>query len=67
MTEATQNTTEQTTEAAKPKLTRLEKLTKQYADLYAKKGTLVLRVSMPKGPQAVESVKAIARKALARL
>lgn len=36
MTEATQNNVEQTVEAAKPKLTRLEKLTKQYADLYAK-------------------------------
>lgn len=38
-----------------------------YADLYAKKGKLVLRITMPKGPQAVESVKAMARKALARL
>jgi hypothetical protein len=38
-----------------------------WADLYAKKGTLVLRVTMPKGPQSVEAVKAIARKALARM
>ena len=38
-----------------------------FADLYAKKGNLILRVSMPKGPQAVEAVKAIARKALPRL
>ena len=38
-----------------------------WADLYAKKGGLVLRVTMPKGAQSIESVKAIARKALARL
>lgn len=38
-----------------------------FADLYVKKGSLILRVSMPKGPQAVEAVKAIARKALPRL
>ena len=37
------------------------------ADLYAKKGSLILRVTMPKGPEAVEAVKAIARKALPRL
>ncbi len=37
------------------------------ADLYAKKDKLVLRVSMPKGPGSVETVKAIARKAMARL
>jgi hypothetical protein len=37
------------------------------ADLYAKKGTLILRVTMPKGPRAVEELKAIAKKALARL
>jgi len=36
-------------------------------DLYAKKGDLVLSVSMPKGPTAVDMVKAIARKALPRL
>lgn len=36
------------------------------ADLYAKKGGLTLRVSMPKGPQAVDTAKAIARKALSR-
>lgn len=37
------------------------------AELYAKKGTLALRVSMPKGPAAVEALKAVARKALTRL
>lgn len=37
------------------------------ADLYAKKGSLVLRVSAPKGPMAVDMIKAIAKKALARL
>lgn len=38
-----------------------------WADLYVKKGSLVLRVTMPKGPQSIENVKAIARKALVRL
>ena len=38
-----------------------------WADLYAKKGGLILRVTMPKGAQSMEAVKAIARKALARL
>ena len=38
-----------------------------FAELYAKKGALVLRVSVPKGPQAIEVVKAVARKALPRL
>lgn len=38
-----------------------------WADLYAKKGGFVLRVTMPKGPQSIEAVKAIAKKALARL
>ena len=37
------------------------------ADLYAKKGALILRVSMPKGPTAVDMTKAIARLALPRL
>lgn len=37
------------------------------ADLYAKKGALILRVSVPKGPVAVDMLKAIARKALSRL
>jgi hypothetical protein len=36
-------------------------------DLYAKKGNLILRISMPKGPSAVEMAKAIAKKALPRL
>ena len=37
------------------------------ADLYAKKGGLILRVSTPNGPGAVDMVKAIARLALPRL
>jgi hypothetical protein len=37
------------------------------ADVYAMKGKLILRVTMPKGPQAVEMDKAIAKKALARM
>ena len=40
---------------------------RDFADLYAKKGALILRVSLPTGPQSVEAVKAIARKALPRL
>jgi len=36
-------------------------------DLYAKKGSLILRVTIPKGPTAVDTVKAIAKKALGRL
>ena len=38
-----------------------------WVDLYAKKGSVVLRVTMSKGPQSIEAVKAIARKALARM
>ena len=38
-----------------------------WADLYAKKGNVVLRVTMPRAPQTLEAVKAVARKALARL
>ena len=37
------------------------------ADVYAMKGKLILRVTMPKGPQAVAMDTAIAKKALARL
>lgn len=37
------------------------------ADLYAKKGSFVLRISLPKGPTAVDTAKAIAKKALPRL
>lgn len=37
------------------------------ADLYAKKGSLILRISLPKGPTAVDTAKAIAKKALPRL
>ena len=36
-------------------------------DLYAQKGRLVVRVSMPIGPNALEMTKALTRKALARL
>jgi len=39
----------------------------EWVDLYAKKGSVVLRVTMPKGPQSMEAVKAIARKALGRM
>jgi hypothetical protein len=38
-----------------------------FADLYAKKGNLILRVTLPKGSRAVDTAKAIARKALPRL
>lgn len=37
------------------------------ADLYAKKGAYILRVTMPKSPTAVDMDKAIAKKALARM
>jgi len=37
------------------------------ADFYAKKGALILRVTMPKGPGAVDMAKAIARLALPRM
>jgi hypothetical protein len=37
------------------------------ADLYARKGALILRVTLPKGPAAVDMAKAIARLALPRL
>ena len=38
-----------------------------YADLYAEKGNLIVRVTVPMGPRSVETVKGIAKKALARL
>lgn len=38
-----------------------------FTELYAKKGAYVLRVSVPKGTQSVEIVKAVARKTLPRL
>ena len=38
-----------------------------YADLYAKTGSLVVRVTMPKSPQAVGAAKDIALKALPRM
>ena len=37
------------------------------ADLYARKGSLILRVSMPTGPGALDTVKAITKLALPRL
>jgi len=37
------------------------------ADLYAKKGSYILRITLPKGPTAVDTAKAIAKKALPRL
>ncbi len=37
------------------------------ADLYAKKGSLILRITLPKGPTAVDTAKTIAKKALPRL
>lgn len=37
------------------------------ADLYAKKGALILRVTLPTGPAAVDKAKAIAKLALPRL
>lgn len=39
----------------------------EYTDLYAKKGNLILRVTLPMGPEAVATAKSIAAKALARL
>ncbi len=38
-----------------------------FADLYAKKGNLILRVTLPMGPTAVDTAKAIAKRALTRL
>ena len=38
-----------------------------WADLNARNGNLILRVTIPKGPQSIEAVRAIARKALARM
>jgi hypothetical protein len=37
------------------------------ADLYAKKGSFILRITLPKGPTAVDTAKAIAKKVLPRL
>jgi hypothetical protein len=39
----------------------------EYADLYAKKGNLIVRVTLPMGPKSVETAKSISRKALARM
>ncbi len=36
------------------------------ADLYVRRGDLTMRVTMPKGPQAIDTAKAIAKRALAR-
>jgi hypothetical protein len=38
-----------------------------YTELFASKGTLILNVSLPSGPTAVATAKAIAQKALTRL
>ncbi len=38
-----------------------------YTELFARKGTLILNVSLPSGPTAVATAKAIAKKALTRL
>jgi len=38
-----------------------------YTELFASKGTLILNVSLPSGPTAVATAKAIAKKALTRL
>ena len=34
------------------------------ADLFARKGSLTMRVSLPKGTQSIDTAKAIAKKAL---
>lgn len=39
----------------------------EYTDLYAKKGNLILRVTLPMGPEAIATVKAVAAKAFGRL
>lgn len=39
----------------------------EYADLYAKRGNLIVRVTLPMGPKSVDTAKSIARKALARM
>lgn len=39
----------------------------EYTDLYAKKGDLILQVSLPMGPDAVATAESIAAKAWARL
>ncbi|MEP6873872.1 MAG: hypothetical protein ABI887_05870 [Burkholderiales bacterium] len=38
-----------------------------WADLYVRKGSLIVRVTIPKGPTSIEMTKAVARKALMRL
>jgi len=41
--------------------------TNDWVDLYAKKGALIVRVTLPTGPDALNMAKAIAKKALSRL
>lgn len=41
--------------------------TNDWVDLYAKKGALIVRVTLPTGPNALNMAKAIAKKALSRL
>jgi len=57
--------------ASVPEVAKDAFLNEQYADfsaeLFAKKGDLALRVSMPKGPSAAAKIKAVAKKAFPRL
>jgi hypothetical protein len=41
--------------------------TNDWVDLYAKKGALIVRVTLPTGPKSLDMAKAIAKKALSRL
>ena len=41
--------------------------TNDWVDLYAKKGAVILRVTLPTGPKSMDMAKAIAKKALSRL
>ncbi len=56
--------------ASVPEVAKDAFLNEQYSDfsaeLFAQKGDLILRVSMPKGPSAAAKIKAVAKKALGR-
>ncbi len=41
--------------------------TNDWVDLFAKKGAVIVRVTLPTGPKSMDMAKAIAKKALARL
>ena len=41
--------------------------TNDWVDLYAKKGVVIVRVTLPTGPKSMDMAKAIAKKALSRL